>query len=292
MATPPNDTDQTSSSTVIGVHHVGLSVADLNASIEFYNKATDIEADMELAVGNRSAEKASGFTNEAVAHATLKAPNTFVQLSQFESSVSGPREDIPVKGPGITHVCYQSLKTDNIFSKFLSQGAKSVTRGAEPISLLGQGVYYAYARDADGIMFEVEHLDRSPFESPAWFAHVALVSHNIDRLVEFYETLLGKPPARRADHVAGPTFDEVANYDDVKIRAAWFDLSNMTLEFWQFLNPVTPDPGEPAAFEKIGYNKVAFEVSNIQTEYQRLLALGVPFLSEPVQSEESTEVYG
>lgn len=292
MTTSSSDKDHGNNSCVTGINHVGLSVADLDASIEFYSKAIDIEVDMGQSVSNLSAERASGFINESVGRATLKAPNTYLQLCQFDRSVSGPREDIPVKGPGIVHACYQSLKTDKLFSKFLSQGATSVTRGSEPISLLGQGVYYAYARDPDGIMFEVEHLDRSPFESPIWFAHVALVAHDIDSIVEFYKTLLGKPPARRSDSVKGPTFDQVANYDDVKIRAAWFDLDNMTLEFWQFLNPVTPEPGEPAAFEKTGYNKIAFEVSNIQSEYRRLSALGVPFLSEPIQSKESTEVYG
>ena len=160
------------------------------------------------------------------------------------------------------------------------------------MSSLCQGVYYVYARDTDGVMVEVEHLDKSPFESPIWFAHVALVSPDIDRIVKFYETLLGKPPARKSNSVAGPTFDDVADYDDVKIRAAWFDLSNMTLEIWQFLNPVTPQPDVPTAFEKVGYNKVAFEVSDIQNEYRRLKEIGVPFLSAPVQGHESTEVYG
>ena len=53
-----------------------------------------------------------------------------------------------------------------------------------------------------------------------------------------------------------------------------------------------PEPGAPLPFEKIGYHKFAFEVSDIQSDYKRLLASGVEFLSEPVQTDESTEVFG
>ena len=36
----------------------------------------------------------------------------------------------------------------------MDSGATPVSRGTEPVHLLGQGVYYAYARDRDGIMYE------------------------------------------------------------------------------------------------------------------------------------------
>ena len=76
-------------------------------------------------------------------------------------------------------------------------GATPVSRGQQPVHLLGQGVYYAYARDHDGIMYETEHLDHAPFEGPIWFSHVALVSPDLDRLVEFYSLLFDAEPNRR-----------------------------------------------------------------------------------------------
>jgi catechol 2,3-dioxygenase-like lactoylglutathione lyase family enzyme len=160
------------------------------------------------------------------------------------------------------------------------------------VDLGGYGVYYAYERDADGIMFETEHLDEPHFEGPIWLSHVALVTPGIDRLVEFYENIIGFEPTRRSDKVTGPRFDEVVDYDDTFIRAAWFNMTNMILELWQFVNPVTPEAGAPIPFEKIGYNKFAFEVTDIQSDYKRLVESGVQFLSEPVQTDVSTEVYG
>jgi len=213
-------------------------------------------------------------------------------LAQYDSARAGSADQLAVKGPGITHACYQSPVPTDIFAGFKAQGASCVTRGGEPVCLSGNGYLYAYSRDKDGIMFETEHAEKPPFPGNMWIAHVALVSHDLDRLVEFYELLLGFKPNRRTNKAAGATFDQVVNYDNVHIRAAWFDLSNMALELWQFVNPVAQARGEPAAIEKIGYNKFAFEVMDIQQDYQRLVKAGVRFLSEPVQTTEAAEVYG
>ncbi len=193
-------------------------------------------------------------------------------------------------GPGITHVCYQSPTQENIYQSLMDSGATPVSRGTEPVHLLGQGVYYAYARDRDGIMYETEHLDRSPFEGPIWFSHVALVSPDLDRLVEFYGLLLNAEPNRRTNRASGPTFDEVADYDDVMIRAAWFDIGNMILEMWQFVNPVTPEVKQNPAFEALGYNKVAFEVSDLEKEVERLSDQGIEFLAPLGMSDDGLEV--
>jgi hypothetical protein len=53
----------------------------------------------------------------------------------------------------------------------------------------------AYARDADAIMFEVEEVDKPWFDGPIWIAHIALVSHDIDGLVDFTKTYLGSNPS-------------------------------------------------------------------------------------------------
>ncbi len=292
MTDQPEQTAPSNPSSITGLNHVGISVSDLKASIAFYTEAASVEVVHSMRLGNSAAEKASGFINEPVDRVVLKGPNGYLELSQYDASLSGPAEEIPVCGPGVTHVCYQGPTAQDIYSRFQAQGATPVSRGTEPISLMGRGVYYAYERDSDGIMFETEHLDDPHFEGPIWISHVALVSHDLDRLADFYENLLGTKPSRRTNKAAGPTFDEVADYDDVHIRAAWFDMSNMVLELWQFVNPVTPEPGAPIPFEKIGYHKFAFEVSDIQSDYKRLVESGVQFLSEPVQTEESTEVFG
>ena len=273
-------------SKVIGIHHIGMSVSDLKASVDFYSHALGISAEHLIATQQDNGVSAYGASSNS---ALLTFPNGYLKLSEYDRSDLPSTAVVPVKGPGITHVCYQSPTQENIYQRLMDSGATPVSRGKEPVHLLGQGVYYAYARDRDGIMYETEHLDRSPFEGPIWFSHVALVSPNLDRLVEFYGLLLNAEPSRRTNRASGPTFDEVADYDDVMIRAAWFDVGNMILEMWQFVNPVTPEPKQPPAFEALGYNKVAFEVSDLEKEVERLSEQGIEFLAPLGSSEDGLE---
>ena len=275
-------------SSVIGIHHVGMSVTDLKASVEFYSQALGVR--LQNTPDTIRAEDGSlGFSAPSNS-AVLAFPNGYLKLSEYDRSDFSPPPVLPVKGPGITHVCYQSPTSEDIYQRLINGGATTVSRGEQPVHLLGQGVYYAYARDHDGIMYETEHLDHAPFEGPIWLSHAALVSPDLDRLVEFYSLLLDAKPNRRTDRAFGPRFDEVAGYDNVMIRAAWFDIGNMILEMWQFVNPVTPEPQRPSPIEDVGYNKVAFEVSDLQKEYERLTALGVRFLSWPATSVDGWEV--
>jgi catechol 2,3-dioxygenase-like lactoylglutathione lyase family enzyme len=284
--------EQSNSSSVVGFNHIGVSVSDLKASIAFYTEAAAVEVDYSKRLGNSAAEKASGFDNAPVDRAVLAGPNGYLELSQYKSSLAGPAVEIPVQGPGMTHFCFQAPTSRDLYGRFKKLGATPVSRGTEPVDLGGYGVYYAYERDADGIMFETEHLDTPHFEGPVWLSHIAVVTPDIDRLVEFYENIIGCEPTRRSDKVTGPRFDEVADYDGIFIRAAWFNMRNMILELWQFINPATQEAGPPIPYEKIGYNKFAFEVTDIQSDYNRLVESGVQFLSEPVQTDASTEVYG
>ena len=273
-------------SKVIGIHHIGMSVSDLKASVDFYSHALGISAEHLIATQQDNGVSAYGASSNSV---LMTFPNGYLKLSEYDRSDLPSTAVVPVKGPGITHVCYQSPTQENIYQRLMDSGATLVSRGKEPVHLLGQGVYYAYARDRDGIMYETEHLDRSPFEGSIWFSHVALVSPDLDRLVEFYGLLLNAEPNRRTNRASGPTFDEVADYDDVMIRAAWFDVGNMILEMWQFVNPVTPEPKQPPAFEALGYNKVAFEVSDLEKEVERLSEQSIEFLAPLGSSEDGLE---
>jgi catechol 2,3-dioxygenase-like lactoylglutathione lyase family enzyme len=264
-----------------------MSVTDLKASVEFYSQALGVR--LQNTPDTMQAEDGSLGLSTSSNSAVLAFPNGYLKLSEYDRSDFSPPPVLPVKGPGITHVCYQSPTSEDIYQRLINGGATTVSRGEQPVHLLGQGVYYAYARDHDGIMYETEHLDHAPFEGPIWLSHAALVSPDLDRLVEFYSLLLDAKPNRRTDRASGPRFDEVAGYDNVMIRAAWFDIGNMILEMWQFVNPVTPQPQRPSAIEDVGYNKVAFEVSDLQKEYERLTALGVRFLSSPATSVDGWE---
>lgn len=166
-----------------------------------------------------------------------------------------------------------------------------MSKGIPPIDLNGQGVVYGYARDADNIMFEIEQLDEPRFEGSIWIAHIALVTPDLDQSVAFYRKLFGVETYGYANKVMGERFDEVTGIPNVRIRVAWFNTGNMILEIWEYVNPKTEHPGEPLPFSKIGYNKIALEVGDLEAEQHRLESMGVEYLNEPVEVNGVTEIY-
>ncbi len=269
-------------STIKGMHHVGIAVRDVEKSVKFYQSVT--------ALKRLDQDNIAGYLPEPCEKsAVLKGPNGYLQLMQFD----GPSDlsEVPVAGPGVTHLCLQSPAKDAQFNKFIKKGAKPVSKGDQPIDLNGQGVRYGYARDADNIMFEIEQLDEPRFKGSIWIAHIALVTPDLDQSVTFYRNLFGVETYGHANKVMGERFDEVTGIENVRIRVAWFNTGNMVLEIWEYVNPKTPPPGEPLPFSKIGYNKIALEVDDLEGELLRLKRIGVECLNEPKEINGITEVY-
>lgn len=179
-----------------------------------------------------------------------------------------------------------------------------LSRGDGPVDLLGQGVTYAYAYDPEGNMIELEQLDfdrlggdtRSPrwIEQglDMWMTQVALVTHDIERLTDYYAEVLGFNPYRTADIQDRSTFDDATDVDDVAIKVMFFRMAQTrkSMEFWEYMNPETPASTGIRDSTALGYS-YSIEVGDIQAEYARMAALGVNFVSEPVLLGDYWQVY-
>lgn len=282
----------TSATGVKGIHHVSLSVRDIDRAVTFYTQAIGLtEVRRYQVAGQLPVEKKSGVKSVSRNVVLLRGPNGQLELNQFAGNDKKPTSTMPIQGPGITHVCYQAPAASDLYGKTKSSGGSVVSRGTVPVDR-GYGIQYAYAKDTDGIMYELERLDKPPFSDAVWMGHVALVTPDIDRLVDFYTKLLGVKPHNRIDNIRNsPKLDDIANIDSLKLRVAWFKTGNITLEIWQFDNPRTRTPDSPPPFTQIGYTDICFEVGNLNRTYQQLRTDGLTFLSTPVSGTESASVF-
>ncbi|MDA7737978.1 VOC family protein [bacterium] len=293
------------STSFMGINHIGLSVKNLDETLAFYKEATDFElVRRETISKNKDADALYGHDGVAYEIAVLKAPNMLFELIEFKHNEHVLRQRTPVTGSGMTHTCFQSPSTDSGWDKFIKAGASPLSRGAEPIDLGGYGITYGYAYDPEGNMMELEQLDLEilrhaqkdktweEFSEVMWMTQVALVTHDIERLMQYYESVLGFQPFRVADISGKPKFDEIVDIDDVKILGGWFkmDQRSKMMEFWQFVNPVTAEFKSERDATTMGYS-FSLEVGDIQKEYQRLTDLGVDFVSKPVKLGGFWQVY-
>ena len=157
-----------------------------------------------------------------------------------------------------------------------------VSRGDGPVDIGGYGVTYAYGRDPDGTMIEMEQLDRPHRADPAWITHIGITTPDIDRAVAFYTNVVGYDPHRRITTGPNPRLDAIGDLDGGVIRGSWFAMRNFELEIWQYLTPATPQPTGPRMLNTLGHALIAFEVADIPTEFARLRNFDVDFIGDPM----------
>ena len=294
-----------STASLLGINHIGLSVQDLDATLDFYLTATNFKlVKREVVANNNDADRLFGRKGVAYERAVLEAPNMLFELTEFSHNRETPMRVMPVYGPGMTHTCFQSPAHLSGYDKFKQAGARMLSRGDEPVDLLGQGVTYAYAYDPEGNMLELEQLDfsvlggdpRKPEWVDAgldmWMTQVALVTHDIERLTTYYSEILGFNPYRAADISNRLPFDDATDIDDVSLKVVFFRMAQRTksMEFWQYVNPETPQIQGDRDSTALGYS-YSIEVGDIQAEYARMTDLGVKFVSEPVLIGDFWQVY-
>lgn len=291
--------------TIIGLNHIGLSVRDLDKTLAFYQQSTNFELiRRETITQNQNADALYGHKGISYEVAVLKAPNMLFELVEFSHNHSLPLERMLPQGPGMTHTCFQSPSSDPGYDKFIKAGAELLSRGDGPVDIGGYGVTYAYVYDPEGNMIELEQLDGSVLSRAGydktwkdlgeemWMSQVALATHDLERLMNFYQGVLGFQPYRKADISGKVKFDEIVDIDNVHLKAGWFRLNETSkvLEIWEYVNPVTPEFDGVRDLTALGYS-FSLEVADIQLEYLRLTKQGVEFVGEPVELGAFWQVY-
>ena len=114
---------------VRGISYVGISVSDIDKTTAYFAAGAGlVEVDrsvLRAGVLDRIAGK-----NVEAQTRTLRSNSGQIRLMQFAQPAPAARSAgiVPVQGPGITHVCFQSPDEKPIFPKFVAAGARPLSR--------------------------------------------------------------------------------------------------------------------------------------------------------------------
>jgi catechol 2,3-dioxygenase-like lactoylglutathione lyase family enzyme len=135
-----------------GMNHVGISVANLERSIEFYRNALGMEVVVEKIFKGELYEKILALRGASGKVALLRHDN--LQIELFEFLNPRPRAadpDRPVCDHGITHFCIEVADIERVYQHIKGAG----TSFHSPPLVFPGAVKAAYGRDPDGNVFEL-----------------------------------------------------------------------------------------------------------------------------------------
>ena len=114
-------------------------------------------------------------------------------------------------------------------------------------------------------------------------AHLSFTVSDLDTSLRFYRDLLGLKLQFEAER-SGPVTEAIIGIPGVRIKIGMLGIDNFFLELIQYIHP----QGQKLDLKtnNVGCTHLAFFVKDIEKTYQRLLATGVRFRSEPKEIQD------
>ncbi len=272
---------------ILGIHHVTLVVRDLAAAECYYCAAARMHR---VAVPEAAAlavidHELGGMDFD---HCLLAGRNGYLLLIAPHWPDGVPAQVAnPINRAGIRHFCAQNHDITPLAAAVAAQGGSLI---APPLDL-GTGNQYAYARDPEGNIMEIEGLPYAPVGEQTWLAHVALVTRDMDRAIAFYAALFGTALKSRGRFGPGPQLDRMGGLVDAQLEGAWLPAGNLQLELWQFHAPTSPAESARHLFDS-GYSRLCLQSDDLDADAARLVALGGTLLTDCVENASLRAILG
>lgn len=136
--------------TAAQIHHVGLTVGELNRSAEFYARHFGLREVARNELRGRMISRQVDLEEAVIDVALLAGENMLLELLCYRSP-RGVAYGGRACDPGAPHVC---MVVEDLKATYEALRAAGAALHAEP-ARLGAGTWMMYVRDPDGIMVEV-----------------------------------------------------------------------------------------------------------------------------------------
>ena len=140
---------------VVGLHHVGISVPDLDEAIAFYTEAFGLRL-VQRARWSESevADAVVDMEGSAARLAVLWAGNAAIELFEYSSPTPSPQApDRPVADHGINHLCFQVTDIHGEYERLRRLGMRF---HAAPVEV--EDGWATYGRDPWGNVIELSEM--------------------------------------------------------------------------------------------------------------------------------------
>jgi catechol 2,3-dioxygenase-like lactoylglutathione lyase family enzyme len=141
---------------VVGVHHAGVSVSDLERSIAFYRDLLGLEV-----VGRRTVDHAYigrivGYPGVEIDQAFLAVPGSEhrVELLEYRGVERAP-VDAQTANPGTAHLCLRVRDLPGIYARLVDAHVQAISAPIEVPLGPNAGALALYVADPDGIRIEL-----------------------------------------------------------------------------------------------------------------------------------------
>jgi len=141
---------------IIGHHHTGIQVTDLDESLRFYQDLLGLELVLRWNRNVPYVGTFSGYPGVDMHGAILRMPNSEAILEILEyRNVERQAIDPATANPGTAHIAFRVDDCDALYDRLTAQGVKSVSRPVTPSIGPNKGGRTVLILDPDGFRVEL-----------------------------------------------------------------------------------------------------------------------------------------
>jgi catechol 2,3-dioxygenase-like lactoylglutathione lyase family enzyme len=143
--------------TLSGIHHIGLTVSDLEASIRFYRDLLGMTLIRRREANADYISQQTGYPNVHLSVASFKtSPDSkqSIEVVQYRNH-GGEKADPATNRPGNSHLCFQTTGLAGMFERLRAQGVRFRSDPVLITSGPNQGGLVVYMSDPDGYTIEL-----------------------------------------------------------------------------------------------------------------------------------------